>query len=379
MARPQLLFLARQGELVVFDLTKRPARRGDARNGDNRLLRIVETVGEVQEKLAKYRREQVESGLLFADARFGSDDRADRALIRDLGEVRKALIADGLSPGHTHALIGRSIFIRYLEDRKVLTEKYFRQIANRVDKDKWGKVEAAVVPLLRPVTSTGVSRSTLNAPIAQLSGEITSPALNASAARNRARIIVSCGKRKIARQSRGQGESGAARPNKVSTQQQRQLLQIGLHRPFRASMRCNRQHPHMSGCCAGCRHPGETGVGAAHIRHQARVGGAQVQAPSKPQRTCQTVPTAGAGMSTRVQRLITIAFLKKDELVSPEPSDKVSSAECMKGQQRRPLSQTAAASSLGRWQFTDPLQRPLKNSATLHSTPANQISERSAA
>lgn len=140
MARPQLLFLAREGELVVFNLTKPPARKGETRDSNERLLRTVEAAVEVQQKLADYRREQVESGLLFADNHFGSDDRADRALIRDLGRVRRALIDDGLAPGYAHALIGRSIFIRYLEDRGVLVEDYFRQVANKGDKEKWNEV-----------------------------------------------------------------------------------------------------------------------------------------------------------------------------------------------------------------------------------------------
>ena len=97
MARPQLLFLAREGELVVFNLTKRPARKGEKRDTDERLLHTVEVAVQVQQQLAEYRREQVESGLLFADKRFGSDDRANRALIRDLGSVRRALIDDGLA------------------------------------------------------------------------------------------------------------------------------------------------------------------------------------------------------------------------------------------------------------------------------------------
>lgn len=67
MARPQLLFLARDGELVVFNLNKRPARQGEDRDSHERLLQIVNTVAEVQEKLAQYRRDQVESGLLFGD------------------------------------------------------------------------------------------------------------------------------------------------------------------------------------------------------------------------------------------------------------------------------------------------------------------------
>ncbi len=81
----------------------------------------------------------MESGRLFEDDRFGFDDRADRALVRDLGRVRKALINAGLYPGYAHALIGRSIFIRYLEDRRVLEEDYFRSVA-RGDRENWPAV-----------------------------------------------------------------------------------------------------------------------------------------------------------------------------------------------------------------------------------------------
>lgn len=136
MARPQMLFLARQGELSVFNLTKKPARQGEAAADNDRLLASAKATADVQEKLHAYRREQVESGRLFEDDRFGFDDRADRALVRDLGRVRKSLIRAGLQPGYAHALIGRSIFIRYLEDRRVLDEEYFRTVV-KGDADSW--------------------------------------------------------------------------------------------------------------------------------------------------------------------------------------------------------------------------------------------------
>jgi hypothetical protein len=139
MARPQLLFLAREGELSVFNLTKQPARRGEEPARNDRLLDVVRATADVQDRLHRYRRDQVESGRLFEDDRFGFDDRADRALVRDLGKVRKALIDTGLPAGYAHALIGRSIFIRYLEDRRVLTEKYFRKVA-RGDAGNWGTI-----------------------------------------------------------------------------------------------------------------------------------------------------------------------------------------------------------------------------------------------
>jgi predicted RNA methylase len=135
MARPQLLFLARQGELSVFNLTKNPARRNE--QPGSRLLNVVSLTADVQEKLHQFRRDQVESGRLFEDNRFGFEDRADRALVRDLERVRAALLQEGLAPEYAHALIGRSIFIRYLEDRKVLTKQYFRRIAKTDTSEKW--------------------------------------------------------------------------------------------------------------------------------------------------------------------------------------------------------------------------------------------------
>ncbi|MCP4157518.1 MAG: N-6 DNA methylase, partial [bacterium] len=77
----------------------------------------------------------MESGRVFADSRFGDlKNRADNALIRDLKTVRRELIDAGLSGTNVrfaHALIGRSIFIRYLEDRGILTEEYILNIARQ--------------------------------------------------------------------------------------------------------------------------------------------------------------------------------------------------------------------------------------------------------
>src|SRR6185437_14247645 len=92
MARPQILFLARPGELSVFNLTRKPARAGEDPLANDRLLDVVRVTADVQDRLHRYRRDQVESGRLFEDVRFGFDDRADRALVRDLEKVRAALI-----------------------------------------------------------------------------------------------------------------------------------------------------------------------------------------------------------------------------------------------------------------------------------------------
>ena len=130
MARPELLFVASPGLLEVYDLTCSPARPGESARDGNRRLHWAHSVLEVQQALQSYSREQLESGRSFEDSSFGpSVSRADAALIRDLKAVRRELIDAGLKVEYAHALIGRSIFIRYLEDRQVLLKEYFEGVA----------------------------------------------------------------------------------------------------------------------------------------------------------------------------------------------------------------------------------------------------------
>ena len=50
----------------------------------------------------------------------------------------KYLLGAGLESEYAHSLIGRSIFIRYLEDRGVLNESYFKKIVRR--KPEWREI-----------------------------------------------------------------------------------------------------------------------------------------------------------------------------------------------------------------------------------------------
>ncbi len=129
MARPPLLFVAQPGALLVFDLTQPPVGEDDDPFASGRLLNVARQAAEVQDQLKDYHRAQIESGRLFEERRFGFENRADHALIRDLAAVRAKLLDSGLSIQHAHALIGQSIFIRYLEDRRILTRDYFRKVA----------------------------------------------------------------------------------------------------------------------------------------------------------------------------------------------------------------------------------------------------------
>lgn len=139
MARPRLLFLASPGELRVFDLGEPPIRFSEESGflHGSRVIKHAKNIRDVQQKLQKYSLEQVESGKLFGEKRFQrASNRADEALIKDLRTLRARLMgipADSSGSKfelkHAHALIGRSIFIRYLEDRGVLLPEHFEEIA----------------------------------------------------------------------------------------------------------------------------------------------------------------------------------------------------------------------------------------------------------
>ena len=136
LARPRILFLECEGELSVIDLAQKPIRK-DKENKTLKLttLETLYKVKDVAEKLQAYHRDNIESGKVFESGRFGDlKYRADQSLISDLKTVRKELMNAGLNGDklkYAHALIGRSIFIRYLEDRNVLTEDYFNKVAHQ--------------------------------------------------------------------------------------------------------------------------------------------------------------------------------------------------------------------------------------------------------
>ncbi len=148
MARPQILFLAREGELAVYKLSAPPVGRGEIVRSNVRLLELAQSVAEISEKLADFSRVSIESGNLLGDERFGTGYfRADRALVHDLKIVRTQLTAgeDRLSDEVAHSLIGRALFVRYLEDREVLVREYFEGIARQ--NESWKKI--LITPLAR--------------------------------------------------------------------------------------------------------------------------------------------------------------------------------------------------------------------------------------
>ena len=131
LARPRCLFLAVGSELRVYSLASPPTSPG-INQTTPKPLEVVTRAADVAEKLAGFHRERLESGAAFEDAQMTEQSgRADQQLLRDVRAAISALVAADLKPRIAHSLIERAILVRYLEDRGILTDKYFTAIASR--------------------------------------------------------------------------------------------------------------------------------------------------------------------------------------------------------------------------------------------------------
>lgn len=131
LARPRLVFIENSASVTIYDLAAEPARS----NGDLKPLSdIITDVKQILGVLQDFQREKIESGELFSSNKFDlANKRADQTLINDLKKIRAKLFENGLNGDKlkiAHSLIGRSIFIRYLEDRHILTKEYFQLLAD---------------------------------------------------------------------------------------------------------------------------------------------------------------------------------------------------------------------------------------------------------
>ncbi len=128
--RAALFFVALPDELRVYSAYQKPVQDLQEWRSKRRWLERVKTIAQVAE-LQEFSRPAIESGHLFKQrARdFKREDRVDQWLLKNLRLLRQKL-EDGKREKreYVHALIGRSIFIRYLEDRKVLIKDYFTDI-----------------------------------------------------------------------------------------------------------------------------------------------------------------------------------------------------------------------------------------------------------
>jgi hypothetical protein len=124
-----LLLVVRDAELLAYSLVHRPLDRDPNQSSDPRLietLRLVDDALKLRELI-----ESTESGRFWLahDSHFDPAQRVDAVLLRNLTAAFNSL-KDDLGADGAQALLMQSMFIAYLEDRKIVGEERFLTISN---------------------------------------------------------------------------------------------------------------------------------------------------------------------------------------------------------------------------------------------------------
>lgn len=91
----------------------------------NPLVTASKDIAEVLQKLAAFRADSIDDGTLWKQWAHAVDPskRVDEALLRDLESLDKRLQGQGVDRNASHGLIGKFVYLRYLRDREILSDK----------------------------------------------------------------------------------------------------------------------------------------------------------------------------------------------------------------------------------------------------------------
>ncbi len=142
-SRAPLLFIILPNEIRVYNGYEPPPYYGEDFDTEARLLHCLEELTNtlkarkrIREELVepyRYERVYLETGVFWntkENQKINHRKRADRQLVESMGDLRKILTNEGLSNHVAYTLLGRSVFIRYLEDRGVLTSDWIEQLTD---------------------------------------------------------------------------------------------------------------------------------------------------------------------------------------------------------------------------------------------------------
>lgn len=125
-----LLLVLKQDELVAYSLVQRPFQREEGQRNDPRLIMTLSLLSDAL-KLRELI-DSTESGRFWFenDKYFDPDDRVDSVLLSNLLEAFRDMRGD-LGGGAAQALLMQTMFIAYLEDRKIIKEVVFQEASNK--------------------------------------------------------------------------------------------------------------------------------------------------------------------------------------------------------------------------------------------------------
>ena len=137
-----LLYVVLPQEIRVYNSYSVPAETVDEFDKEGRLLQCLDQLTDIETARQKIRQELVarqydrlnlDIGAFWStdDGRLiNRQDRADQRLLRDMEQLRRGLRRKGLPNDVAYAVLGRSILIRYLEDRNILNPDILQTLTN---------------------------------------------------------------------------------------------------------------------------------------------------------------------------------------------------------------------------------------------------------
>ena len=174
-----LLLVLREDELVAYSLVQRPFQREEGQRSDPRLITTLSLLSDaiaLRELI-----DSTESGRFWFenDKFFDPDDRVDSVLLSNLLEAFRNM-RDDLGGDGAQALLMQTMFIAYLEDRKIIKEAVFQDasdgscssLAEMLEADTPSYFEALFVWL-----KGAFNGNLFNAPCAFEMGDATPPRL----------------------------------------------------------------------------------------------------------------------------------------------------------------------------------------------------------
>ena len=130
--RVPTLWIISPESVRIYDSFARPQAE-DQRDSSNHLLEELTQIGSRLQGIDDFHKSKFDTGEFWQSGKgrdIQPDQRVDSALLRDLLDTREALKSKDLDADVAQALLGRAIFVKYLEDRRILQPFHFHAHGN---------------------------------------------------------------------------------------------------------------------------------------------------------------------------------------------------------------------------------------------------------
>lgn len=136
-----LLYVSLPHEIRIYNCYNQPPQEANELDNEERLLKRLTEIINIEDAIAKIHQQINHFDRIHLDSetfwntsdgqKIDREQRADQLLLRSILAVREQLVSEfKLSNEIAYDLLGRSIFIQYLEDRGFLTEELIREITS---------------------------------------------------------------------------------------------------------------------------------------------------------------------------------------------------------------------------------------------------------